>query len=178
MTSLGMLRRSVGIHARDPLLSVTLPWKPAGLSTMTPAVTCRQLAEGAAKGRVGVPGMMLPARSAVTSTLPSRPLEEGPTARKAAMVVVAVCDVVLPANFKGKTATMPTGRWGRGLGRTMGVAGGARGLAGGGRSACLDAEGGEERSGAVDHALCLRARSPRMHAVSSSTTMSVHLTIS
>ncbi len=176
MSSLGTLRRNVGVHALDLLLPVTLSWKPAGLSTRTPTVTSRELAKGAAEGRVGVPGKMLPARSAVTSTLPGRPLEEEPTARSVVEVVVAVCDFLLPANFKGKTATMPTVRKGKRKGRLREAVRWTMECAGVRMLRCAVGDGWGERSGAEGHALVFRAPSPPLSTLTPLATAPLHLT--
>ncbi len=111
ITSLGALRtrRGAGVHALEILLPVTLSWKPAGLSTETPTRTGLRMAKGAAGGKVGVPGSVLPTMSAGTSTLPLGSLGREPTARTAMMAVVAaVCEIMLPARCEGETSATPT----------------------------------------------------------------------
>ncbi len=177
ISSLGTRRRSAGVHARSSLLPITLSWKPAGLSTRTPTLTSRESATGAAKGGVGVPGTVLPARSAVTSTPPGMPLAEGPTAKMVAEVVVAVCDVMLPAKSKSKTATMPAGRKAAVGRRLLDAARGRRRCTEGG-GASLRGIGGREGEwcGAEGHTLWIRARSPSPCAVTTLCTTRRHPT--
>ncbi len=165
-------RRGAGLHAFKLLLALTSSWTPAYLSLGASPSRSQSMATVARGGLVGVPGSVVPARFAGTSTMPQPSLEHaGTTAQLTSEVeVAAVSDFVLTTRLQNETAATPLG-WKGNVGAGMVEGSGCRNLmirSVMGDAAVRIAGGGTEGISPCWLALWIRALTPSLTATPSS----------